>query len=131
MRAAALVASLALASCSGSSSSSAASAPKPPVIDTAEPSQATITLAPPKIVTFTVDVTGHDDDDNVVTLKTHFPIQPSADQTEAIPNPSGKIAVRLLLGFATAPKGPLEYELTLVDASGLSSDPVKKTITVE
>jgi hypothetical protein len=117
---------LACASCSSSSSSSS---DQPPVIDSVDAAD-TVKSGQPLAVT----VKGHDEDDNVVTLKVHLVASlPTQDPPpQGVPAPSKQVGVILQLLFTGAPAGtPVEYEVTLVDTSGKESAPFKKNVTVQ
>jgi hypothetical protein len=123
-----LAAALALACASCGSSSSSSSSDQPPVVDSVD--------APDTVkagTALTITVKGHDEDDNVVTVKVHL-VASQATQDPApqgIPTPSKQVGVLLQLLFSGAPVGTaLEYDISLVDASGKESAAFKKNVTV-
>ena len=120
-----VVLGVAASACSSSSASSQA----PPVVDIVEGAD---TVKAGQALPITVK--GHDDDDNIVTVKVHLVASgiPTQDPPPAaIPAPSPQVGVVLTLVF-NAPSGTkLEYDVTMVDAAGAESAPFKKDITIQ
>jgi len=129
MRARGILAAVVCAACSGSSSSGSGSPATPPVIDSVE---AADTVKAGQFLSVTVK--GHDDDDNIVTLKVHLVASAATQdpQPQANPQPSKQVQLLLSLAFAGAPAGTaIEYDITLVDQGGNESPPFKKNVTIQ
>jgi hypothetical protein len=127
MRAAGIFAALLCASCGGSSSSTSSNVP--PVVDSVD---AADTVKSGQVLAVTVK--GHDDDDNIVTLKVHLVASQATQDPPAQSNPAPAKQVQLILSlaFVGAPAGTnLEYDVTLVDQGGVESAPVKKNVTIQ
>jgi hypothetical protein len=119
---------VACAACSSSSSSSSGSLP--PVIDSVD---AADTVKAGEALQVTVK--GHDEDDNVVTLKVHLVANVATQDppAQSLPSPSKQVGVVLALVFsAGAPSGTaVEYDVTLIDQAGHESAPFKKNVTIQ
>jgi hypothetical protein len=104
--------------------------PAPPVIDSLT-MPATATLG----ASGTYDLTGtlhfHDDDDGVATLRVRLPaLALSYDTMLAVHFQRGDLPIALHFSAST-PKGDLEYQVNLIDLSGLESVPRTEHVTLQ
>jgi hypothetical protein len=122
---AAAVLALLCASCSSSSGSGGV----PPVVDAVDASD---TVKAGQQLAMTVK--GHDDDDNILTVKVHLVASLATQDPPpaGVPQPGKQISAAFALVFVGAPAGAvIEYDVTLVDATNKESAPFKKTVTVQ
>ncbi len=97
----------------------------PPVIDSLDMPQ-TATLDAMGKATLMGMLQFHDSDDTVETVVTRIP---STNQMTSGSIPPASIGVVAITVVLSGTKGmSLDYEVTLVDKSGLSSAPAKKTV---
>jgi hypothetical protein len=102
------------------------SLPSPPIIDSLD-MPTTATLDAMGKATLTGMVQFHDSDDNVTTVVTRIPATNQSTSGSIPPQSVGIVGISLQL---SGTKGSsVDYEITLVDKSGLSSAPAKRSVT--
>ncbi len=106
-----------------------ASTPKPPVLDDLQmPQSATVGASGFYEVSGLLSF--HDDDDYVAKIRIRVPLVATTYEYDAPPF-QFKGTFALTIKFAsTSPKGPVEYDVSLVDTAGLESVPVKRTVNL-
>jgi hypothetical protein len=90
----------------------------------------TATVGSDGFYTLTGSISFHDDGDAVTKLKIVVPSAGNA--TFEYDVPSGQTTYALIVKVSSAaPKGPIEYDVSLVDAGGAESAPSKQTVTLQ
>ena len=115
-----------------SACSSSSSGPAAPVIDSFDmPDTATVgTFNGQAAYDLKGTISFHDDSEDVTSFLIH--IDGSPDQPTGVPATKSETNLAVELGIGSnAPKGPLNYTLTLYGASGKASLPTQKTVTLQ
>jgi hypothetical protein len=124
--------SFALLAIAAGACSSSSSGPDAPVIDNLTmPDTATVgTFQGQAAYDLKGTISFHDDSENVTSFLVH--IDGAPDNPTGIPATKSETGLAVELGIgATAPKGPLNYTVTLYGASGKASTPLQKTVTLQ
>jgi hypothetical protein len=115
----------ALVACSSSSTKSGS----PPVIDSIT-MPGTAMVGSDGYYTLAGSITFHDADDAVTKLKIVVPSAGNA--TFEYDVPGGQTSYALIVKVSgAAPKGPIEYDVSLIDAGGAESAASKQTVTLQ
>jgi hypothetical protein len=123
MRLSVVLGSLLLAACTGVPQT-------PPVIDDLQMPQSA-TLAASGFYELSGLASFHDEDDFLAKIRIHVPLVSTTYEYDA-PKDLRRGTLQLVIKFSSAsPKGPMEYRVSLVDTSGLESDPITRTVNLQ
>jgi hypothetical protein len=77
----------------------------------------------------------HDEDNQLDKVRIHVPLVSTTyeyGEKEGIPRGLNRGTLQLVIKFSAAsPKGQMEYRVSVVDTTGLESEPVKRTVNLQ